>query len=113
MSTETSKYDGHTPGLWQAFQMRNIRTWYVGTADASIAKVIAGELARKHAKPPWEVKANANLLADAPTLLRQRDELLAKLKRLLDLHDDAVWPDDERVVRAIEAARTAIANATA
>lgn len=66
-----SKYDGHTPGPWAI--MRSRHTPKVVSEGNDV-------IAHMHAVSVGGLSANARLIADAPTLLAQRDEAVALLK---------------------------------
>jgi hypothetical protein len=73
------KYEGHTPGPWRAEQLDgaagpNERPWVRGATG--YAALACGDTQA-------EAVANARLIADAPKLLRQRDELLEALRAML------------------------------
>lgn len=82
--TPTEKYAGHTPGPWE--YTRNIITkrpvgiygFEDGDPDIELCPhaVIVPEWPRE------EQEANARLIADAPKLLAERDELQARVKEL-------------------------------
>lgn len=94
----------HTPGPWKAEPpnekaMRN--TWSVwpqeGSGHARIATITQGD----------NEKANAELIAQAPDLKQQRDDLLAALKALKAYVDkepceyaDPLGEADEAIARA-------------
>lgn len=77
---DLSKYEGHTPGPWEA----KGPDWYgdyniaqIGTNPAIGAVVING-------RAPDVVMANANLFADAPTILEYARELEARNAELVE-----------------------------
>lgn len=85
----------HTPGPWEIGVHEN--AVYVGETNIAVCD---------GASQSWPdyatVKANARLIASAPTLKAERDELRAMLARLLDAH---ALPQDLRRVpdKVIEA----------
>ena len=70
-----SKYDGHTPGPWKLIWWGNEEYPYplsVHSGDDTLWIARDGTVSSH---------ANARLIADAPTLLAQRDEAVALLKK--------------------------------
>ena len=64
-----SKYEGHTEGPWVLFREDVI----FGSKDECVAVA-------------FSAGPDARLIADAPMLLKQRDILLAAMKRIENLH---------------------------
>lgn len=78
--TQTDKYAGHTPGPWNADYNAPGHGWGKLIQGANGAAVAAAVELADGSGP-----ANARLIADAPTLLAQRDALVAALEGMLDV----------------------------
>ena len=99
---------GHTPGPWKAQLGQAHASWEVnqhlpdGGLWSAVADVKANGLGSRTVKPK-EAAANASLIAAAP-------ELLAALKRLLPLWEEAIGYEADYMDMA-DFARAAIAKA--
>jgi len=96
------KYTGHAPGPWEVSNLSGGRRIF----DARGCEV--AYVWRPDGPSPFHVGPNAYLIADAPTLLRQRDELLAALK---DLLRDMETPRTAKASAAWDRARAVVAKA--
>lgn len=86
----TSKYAGHTPGPWGiSGGLLQIRTNVKGGGMRFIAHVAQPET-NPLAPLDAEALANARLIADAPTLLAERDAALARAERPREALEDMV-----------------------
>jgi len=78
-NTDTSKYDGHTPGPWVADgAVRAQAPAGDGGYDICHLPMIPFHLTDQHSR-----LANAKLIADAPQILRERDEARELLREAL------------------------------
>jgi hypothetical protein len=138
MNKPADKYAGHTPGPWRPAEQslsRSIRIVTVASGDRASAGNEIAALPVLSGQPggtpfdalPEQIKANALLLADAPTLAAEntslrasRDELLSALKDVLVMWkspqptklDEALsWRQND--INAEAAARAAISRAAA
>lgn len=80
-----SKYDGHTQGPWEIKECHEVTERIVSIGKCSFDvrarfDVIADRV-RTIGGGYDELFANANLMADAPKLLAERDEAVALLKK--------------------------------
>ena len=88
---KTTMYD-HTPGMWEVVHGEVIR---INAHDGTVA--IATNLNRLSRRNIVEVESNALLIAAAPDLLRERDELRSKVnKAMAIIKHGCDWqvPDD-------------------
>ena len=112
----------HTPGPWKSEYVAN-STWAICCPSSALtaerrSEIVAVIEDRVGYNPRSEHQANAILIASAPDLLRQRDELLAACKMAFDYMcgpsveeletQGKPIPSSEQVERAIA---SAIANA--
>jgi len=97
----SDKYAGHSPGPWEVSDLSGGRRIY----DAHGCEV--AYVNKREGLSPFHTPPNAYLIADAPTLLRQRDELLAALK---DLLRDMETPRSGKATVAWDRARTVVAK---
>ena len=108
-----SKYDGHTPEPWEFTTNRVTRHPRTVYADPDGDDIETTDICTL---PEWidaykhEALANANLIADAPKLLRQRDRLFKALKAMDDIVQEGqgTW-----TIEAQREARAAIAEVEA
>lgn len=88
MTTDTETFKGHTPGPWtfpEAHDKRHSRIVIMAEAARPAHPIIADSVFR-HGHVDYETaKANARLIAAAPTLLAERDALRAMLRKALAL----------------------------
>lgn len=96
----TSKYEGHTPGPWK-FDEGNHGSVFrpafglLDSWDGSLGVHVcdSGSLG---VRPEREVIANARLVADAPTLLKQRDALREAVERIAQCSPPDDWEPYDR-----------------
>jgi hypothetical protein len=78
------KYEGHTPGPWGIDRIA--ATHVVAAGGRGICSTGAYSTNQEHPdKIASENEANAHLIADAPLLLRQREELLEALNKIQNI----------------------------
>lgn len=82
----SDKYEGHTPEPW-SIDNRHFGTIDIRSGDGTIwiggaHGATPAELRRPRLPDAPTAAANAALIADAPALLRQRDELVEALRRI-------------------------------
>lgn len=99
----STKYEGHTPGPWEVAPTLALEI--ISRTHGIIAKPCSGNMV----SAPF----NARLMADAPTLLAQRDALAAALATMLGAADTDCLDDKSNVWRsAMLDARAALAALT-
>ena len=115
----TSKYAGHSPSPWHIGGEYSSSQDEVESADgATIAAVWTRRNSTNSGGPrpcyhdTIEGKANIALITDAPTILAQRDELLAALRAIDEAMPDSSSPKDMALFAAglQNAASAAIAS---
>lgn len=115
-----SQFDGHTPGPWGAVPTHPLSgsPWWAIIHDGRGPIVDVGGVgqvaeAKYLTTPEAEVAANARLIASAPDLLAQRDELAAALEAMTRYHYGTreLDPEISSHIPAI-AARAALAKVT-
>jgi hypothetical protein len=129
MNKPADKYAGSTPGPWRPAEQslsRSIRIVTAASGDRASAGNEIAALPVLSGQPggtpfdalPEQIKANARLIADAPTLAAEnaqlrasRDELLKAAKRALNVlkaQGESLQPGN--VLSALDAAITAAAS---
>lgn len=96
--TTPKQTQGHTPGPWRLNKLNRMSVCSDDATIYGIAEMLPGYSDEQR-------EANALLIASAPTLLKERDDLLAerdKLKQYLEMADETVWdtPELDSQVRA-------------
>ena len=92
MTIDYSKYEGHTAGPWHIDGIR------VQSNESGWIRVVA-KAVRQQCRTDREAVANANLIADAPLLLKRCRELEAALRFCLNVVEKGIevrmedrWP---------------------
>lgn len=125
-SFATSKYAGHTPGPWflserfgpcavmgaDRYQVAETEGVQLHEDNYRDDKHWASTSGAEADRSEQEQEVNARLIADAPTILAQRDELLVALQAIDEAMPDSSSPKDMALFAAglQNAARTAIAS---
>lgn len=129
--TDSSKYEGHSPEPWWTKPSKGL-SGDIGimSADGGLVAEAFADI-RKAGERSSEVGPNAALLADAPTILKERDELIAEKSKWkaamvkMGLQREALtealevvarWPysdgDSDRIEDAMADAQAALAKLT-
>jgi len=100
---DTSKYEGHTPGPWEAELDDTDGHMYVAIAEGDEKREVFLDL------PCWvceedmlELTATAELIADAPLILAEVKRLRERLIRAYDWAENAVNGNDSAMMDYIE-----------
>ena len=95
----------HTPGPWTITQRRKSRSnvWWINAGDRAIASTVASHLGMP-ALPPWEVTANAALIAAGPELLAACEEASVFVDDELSDWPEGGNPHGEYVIAKLRAA---------
>ncbi len=94
-----SEFEGHTPGPWRTYGSFVTAPYQPGSPSVAEAYPTP-----QHGHSKYTSAANVKLLAAAPTLLRQRDELVEALREIVVLAEsDAIASIEALAVKTLAA----------